>query len=145
MADRMGHFYYLSKAVKVKQKESVVLRPILIRAHPQFDGSEVADLGIESRSHDGRTDVGLDHAEHGANHLEKAMNRTAAALLSAMLVFSSSTWARCKEGEIKQCVANKKKSTMECVSGRWTKCGSDSSRPADSAKAPSTGASAAAK
>ena len=66
------------------------------------------------------------------------MNKTAIVLLAAFLLAPGSGWARCMEGQVKQCLINGKKSTMECKSGSWTKCGSDSTLP-DAAK-PAPGA-----
>ena len=72
------------------------------------------------------------------------MNKVTPMVLAALLVASGSSWARCKEGQIKQCTVKGKKATMECVSGRWTKCGADAAMPA-APKAPQAAASAAAK
>ena len=66
------------------------------------------------------------------------MNKMATVLLAALLLASGPGWARCMEGQVKQCLFKGKKATMECKSGRWTRCGSDDTLP-DTAK-PSPGA-----
>ena len=53
------------------------------------------------------------------------MNRFASALLGVLVMVSSPSWAVCKEGQTKQCIVKGKKATMECISGRWAKCGSE--------------------
>jgi hypothetical protein len=52
---------------------------------------------------------------------------TRAVMVACLATAGSSAFAVCMEGQVKQCLmANGQKSTMECYSGRWTKCGGGS-------------------